>query len=291
VIKRRSLKLIKALALLCFVFLGVSTSAQTESAESNFIAIDHVPIVVHDLAVIKQLFSDELHFRVKDGRVHEGINNCFIKFENGTYLEFIVPLDSTQSIGKYYTTWLKAGSGATVPAISIRNRDELTKYLTARKIEFTLSANKVWSTITVQSGELFYIDYLNKNWRDPNTTHSNQALSLETTWILSNDIEGDSKKYQSYGFKQFQQMEWQGVTVQLLSLGISKLALLDAKSPFHLSSDFESPDRLGICGFTIKVASLEKLNSMLINLDKVELMANRTVVLLKDYNLFLEFVE
>ena len=68
---------------------------------ANFTSIDHVPVVVSNIDSIKRILS-ATHFTVKEGREHEGIKNCFIKFQDGTYLEFITPTDSLQRIGKYY---------------------------------------------------------------------------------------------------------------------------------------------------------------------------------------------
>jgi beta-lactamase class D len=65
-------------------------------------SIDHVPIVVNDLENVKEFLRGRLHFTIKEGKTHEGIKNCFVKFQDGTYLEFISPTDSLQAIGRFY---------------------------------------------------------------------------------------------------------------------------------------------------------------------------------------------
>src|SRR5690606_26994131 len=141
-----------------------------------------------------KLLSEFLHFKVKAGKDHQGIQNCFIKFQDGTYLEFTMPIDSSQAIGRYYSDILKKRQGGTSLAISVHNSDTIIDFLNAKSISFEVDSNRIWKTVEPKGIDLFFIDYSDKNWKDSkiNTTHLNTALSLESTYILSTNIELDA---------------------------------------------------------------------------------------------------
>jgi hypothetical protein len=275
------------------LFFALLTSILlTESYGQNSlkeISINHVPIVVSDLDKTKKIFM-ELGFKVKNGRKHVGIDNCFVKFADGTYLEFIVPLDSTFSIGKSYTKFLKQRQGATALAIDIEDTKNAQKFLSDKHISFESDSNSIWQTISppIKETEIFFIEYANKTWKDTkeNTTHSNGASALSEVWSITQNVAKEKSNYSKFGFKV-------SSNTHIINIGRSKLHVLDATKPNNLKGNFSNKNFEGICGFTIKVHSLEKLNNTLKSQKglKIIVQAKQTIVFMPELNFFIAFIE
>lgn len=287
--------------LIAIILLSQSACSQTKNKSEKleiqkdiFISIDHIPIVVNDLEKIKNIFKTQLHFTIKEGKVHEGIKNCFVKFQGGTYLEFIEPLDSSYSIGKYYASFLKTRQGGTSLAISIKNNDLAKKMLTEKNIPFSIdSSNKIWQTIELENYKLFFIEYSDHAWKEnpANTKHSNTATSLNSTYFLCDDINEEAKKYNHLGFTETEKGLYFEMPYKLFKAGQSSLYLLDGKYSSKINQLLNSKKLKGICGFEIKVNSLETFNKLVKQKSNVNYEKNRTTIYLKIYNIFLTFTE
>lgn len=280
--------LITIFILTCFV--GV-TNGQTQN--SNFISIDHIPIAVKNLDNLKKVLSELLHFNVKEGKEHEGIKNCFIKFQDGTYLEFTTPIDSLQTIGKYYADFLKNRQGGTSLAISIKSSDTLINYLDTKSISYKIDSNRIWKTLEPKGIDLFFIDYSDKQWKDSktNTTHWNTARSLESVYILSPNIDVDVKKYKSFGFSELKNGNFLNIPYRHLMIGHSNLYLLYTSKSNKIEQSLNKQSLTGICGFEIKTKSLSALNKLLQKAEKVTIEKKQTIIYLQDLNLFFVFTE
>lgn len=281
----------KILFLLTFVVSKFSLFAQTSLTG---ISVNHVPIVVSNLQQVKTVFTD-LGFKIKNGREHEGINNCFIKFQDGSYLEFIEPIDSEYSIGKYYTDFLKNKQGATALAIDVQSTEVAKLFLSKQNVRYTTDSNSIWQTIDpeIKGKELFYIEYANKNWKDTkeNTTHPNSVLQLNTTWFLTKNLKESIKKYTNLGFESEGKNLYFGMKAHILRLAKNKLVLLEA-SP-KLPSYITDKSLEGICGFTIKTSSVDSVRKFFKDKPQQVIIANQkqTLVYFSEYNFFIEFVE
>lgn len=281
----------KILFLLTFVVSKFSLFAQTSLTG---ISVNHVPIVVANLQQVKTVFTD-LGFKIKNGKEHEGINNCFIKFQDGTYLEFIEPIDSKYSIGKYYTDFLKNKQGATALAIDVQSTEAAKLFLSKQNVRYTIDSNSIWQTIDleIKGKELFYIEYANKNWKDTkeNTTHPNGTLQLSTTWFLTKNLNESIKKYTNLGFELEGKNVHFGMKAHILRLAKNKLILLEA-SP-KLPSYITNKNLEGICGFTIKTSSIDSVRKFFKDKPQQMIVANQkqTLVYFSEYNFFIEFVE
>lgn len=256
-------------------------------------SIDHIPIVVNDLEKVKDIFKNQLHFTIKEGKVHEGIKNCFVKFQDGTYLEFIEPLDSSYSIGKYYANFLLTRQGGTSLAISIKNNDLAKKMLIDKNIPFSVDSNKIWQTIELENSKLFFIEYADNNWKEnpTNTKHSNTATSLNSMFFICDDINEEAKKYNHLGFIETEKGIYLETPYKLFKAGQSSLYLLDGKNSSKINQLLTSKKLKGICGFEIKVNSLLTFNQQIMQKDNVIKEKNRTTIYFKDYNMFLAFTE
>ncbi len=268
--------------ILFFTFFTLATNGQAKQPNA-LLAIDHVPIVVKDMDSIKKLFSNTLHFTIKNGREHEGIKNCFIKFQDGTYLELVTPTDSLQATGKFYTAFLKKRAGGTALAVSVNSVDTVMKKLMAQSIIFESSNTNFWKTVSPKDDDIFFIEYADKRWKDSklNTTHSNLAYSLRSIFLLSDSIILDIKKYTSFGFTKKESGYYQGIPYSRMQAGNSNLYLLNAANK----------NSTGICGFEIKTASLKQLNSLLPKTANVLMEKNKTIIHIPELNLFLTFTE
>lgn len=259
----------------------------------HFQSIDHLPIVVNDLEKIKDILKTKLHFTIKEGRAHVGIKNCFVKFQDGTYLEFIEPLDSSYSIGKHYSHLLKIKQGGTSMAIAIPNADSVKKMLTEQNIQFAVDSNKIWQTIEPEKSTLFFIEYADKNWRDNATvtTHQNTAMSLRSTYYLCDDIEEEARKYRQLGFAESANGEYLETPYKSFKIGQSNLYLLDSKKSMKINQLLHPKNSYGICGVEIKANALDTFNNLIMQNDDVVFEANRTTIYFKAYNLFMTFTE
>lgn len=281
---------ILAIAAFLSCFIG-TTNGQT--MESQVVSIDHVPIVVKDLDQLTKILSESFQFKVKEGREHAGIKNCFIKFRDGTYLEFVTPVDTLQAMGKYYARFLKNRSGATALAIAVNHSDSVIHYLNEKSISHTVDSNRIWKTIEPLNSDLFFIDYSDKQWKDSeiNTTHPNTAISLKSTYMLSLHPEEDANRYQTYGFKVLENGTFQSIPSKHLMIGNSHLYLLAERRSTHNNESIQEQSSSGICGFEIRVSSLDELNQHLQKTENVQVEEKQTIVYLTDIKLFLVFTE
>lgn len=260
---------------------------------SLFNSIDHIPIVVNDLGKIKDIFQNQLYFTIKEGQVHEGIKNCFVKFQDGTYLEFIEPLDNSKTIGKYYADFLKTRQGGTSLAISISNAELVKKMLKEKSLPFTADSNKLWQTIEPENSNLFFIEYANKNWKEnaTKTTHSNTATSLTSTYFLCNDIDKEVEKYKNLGFTEIEQGNYLETPYTLFTVGKSNLYLLSGQNSSKINQSLNSKKLQGICGFEIRINSLQVFNGQIKQNKNVVFEKNSTTIYFSDYNIFTTFTE
>lgn len=268
------------------------TNGQTQS-EIPFIAIDHTPIAIKNIDRVKKTLSDSLGFTIKEGNEHSGIKNCFVKFQDGTYLEFITPVDSLPDIGKYYANFLKKREGGTSLAISINNADTITRFLKDKNIQFEIDSNKIWKTIEPKNYDLFFIDYNDKNWKDSktNTTHLNNALSLKTTYIIENKQNKYEEKYKQLGFIESEKATILDASYKTFLVGKSSICILNTSSTKKIISKFNKQNFSGICGFQIKVSSLKQLKSKLTRSKNVMYEKGKVIYFFPENNFFFEFTE
>jgi len=279
-------------AIMLFIFSCVAAIAKAQTTNSHFISIDHVPVAVKNLTAVKKLLT-ALHFTIKEGKEHEGIKNCFIKFPDGTYLEFTSPVDSVQPTSRYYTEFLKNRQGGTSLAISTDNADSLENFLTASAVPYTTDSNRIWKTVEPKGLDLFFIAYVDKQWKDSktNTTHGNTARSLASVYMLSPNVDADVKKYTGMGFKELKNTQFLQVPHKHLQIGRSNLYLLESAASKKITQSFSTPATTGICGFEIKTRSLKTFNKLLANYEKRETGKHHTIIYLNDINLFFIFTE
>jgi hypothetical protein len=94
---------------------------QLRPGDLTLVHLDHVPIAVRDLQSAEKQFGS-LGFTIKPGRPHQnGIENCSIKFADGSYIELITSHNGTDAVAREYQQFLKTGEGASY--VFLRDRD------------------------------------------------------------------------------------------------------------------------------------------------------------------------
>ena len=97
--------------LLSFLFLFFCCTSSA-SAQQGVLGLDHIPVVVKDLARAKLDF-EKLGFTLKPGRPHDnGLRNEHVKFANGTEIELVTPSEASDALSTQYVEWLRGGDGA-----------------------------------------------------------------------------------------------------------------------------------------------------------------------------------
>jgi hypothetical protein len=259
----------------------------------NYIGIDHIPIVVKNLDSIKKIMSQKLHFTIKEGKIHEGIKNFFIKFKNGSYLEFIAPIDTLHSIGKEYYKYLEKRQGANTMTISILNSDIVVNNLHKLHMPYHLDSYKIWRTVEPANADVFYIEYSNRSWQEKKefTTHQNNSISLNATFIKSKSLKQDISKYKNIGFKEIGNTTILGTTCKKLQIGKSILYLFDSKEINATTSKFSYQYFSGICGVEIKTSTLNTIRKNLAGNPNAIIENDKIVFFLKDINFLIIFTE
>ncbi len=283
----------RILILLSFLFYFCNSVNGQISSVSTFISIDHIPIVVKNIDSVKKTLSETLGFKIKEGKEHLGIKNCFIKFQDGTYLEFIKVVDSLQAMGNYYANFLKNRQGGSSLAISVKSTDNVIRFLQEKNIPFEIDSNRIWKTLEPKGYQLFFIEYNNKNWKDSktNTTHFNKALSLKTTYMIDTGLQQYENKYKQLGFFEGKKGAILGIPYKTLLIGQSKLCLLNAAKAKRIISIFNTQQFFGICGYEIKVSSLKELERIIPKSKNVLFEKEKIIYFFADSNFFLEFTE
>ncbi len=259
----------------------------------NYIGIDHISIVVKNLDSIKKIMNQKLYFTIKEGKIHAGIKNFFIKFDNATYLEFIEPTDTLHSIGKEYYKYLEKRQGATTMAISILNSDIVVNNLHKLHMPYHLDSNKIWKTVDPTNANVFYIEYSNRSWQEKKefTTHQNNSTSLNATFIKSKNLQQDISKYKNAGFKEVSTTAILGVKCKKLQIGKSMLYLFDSKEINATTSKFPSQYFLGIYGVEIKTSTLNAIRKNLAGNPNAIIENDKIVFFLNDLNFLIVFSE
>jgi hypothetical protein len=85
--------------------------AAPASAQQRVLGIDHIPVVVKDLARARADFT-ALGFTLKPGRPHaDGLENAHVKFADGSEIELISPTTAADALSSQYLDWLREGDG------------------------------------------------------------------------------------------------------------------------------------------------------------------------------------
>ncbi len=154
------------IALLLVVAATISASAQ-----QKVLGLDHIPLVVKDLARATADF-ERLGFVLKDGRPHDnGLRNQHVKFADGTEIELISPTEAVDALSLQYVDWLRDGDGA-----------------------FSVGLYRPGSKNTPPPGVFFDARQHSPTDRPEHFEHPNSAFALSGVWLAGSPAERQLEK-------------------------------------------------------------------------------------------------
>lgn len=165
------------------LFAGVAPASTGAPAKPVIAPVDHVPIAVRSLDAAAQTFRS-LGFHLKPGRLHaNGLNNWFVKFADGRYLELISPQQGgTDSLSRHYAELLKSGEGGAFLALRTNDLAGAAQRLAQGKIDSNFSTGDAFSTLALTRPSLawlFVIEYRQPVKESPALyVHANTARGL-----------------------------------------------------------------------------------------------------------------
>ncbi len=293
-------------ALLAAAALALATPWMVAAAGSDVtqhsivgagVELNHVSVVVHDLAAVQALFRDRLGFNVQfGGRFPQGVENAGIDFPNHTYLEFLGVYDPAKAASTDVAAALKDHEGAIGVGLETDSAahalEVLREHDISAKIETTTDADYdepgekasgtwIWREIDLPGaipGGPFFIEYNRADQAarakaDPaaqrkralERTHPNGALRLSAVWIAVHDLGAGVKAYQSLGLTSGPSVDFPelSATGRTIVAGTGRLLLLAPKPGVGPVADFLASRGEGIMGVTIEVADVARMRDYL----------------------------
>ena len=156
---------------LFIVFLLVFVVAGSVSAQQRVEGLDHIPVVVKDLARATADF-ERLGFVLKPGRPHDnGLRNAHVKFADGTEIELISPTAAIDALSVEYIEWLRDGDGP-----------------------FSLGLYRPGSKNTPPPGVFFDARQHSPTDGPEHFEHPNSAVALSGVWLAGSPAERQLEK-------------------------------------------------------------------------------------------------
>lgn len=156
---------------LFIALLLVFSVAASASAQQSVLGLDHIPVVVKDLARAKADF-ERLGFVLKPGRPHDnGLQNAHVKFADGTEIELISPTEAIDALSVQYIEWLRNGDGA-----------------------FSVGLYRPGSKNTPPPGVFFDARQHSPTDRPEHFEHPNSAVTLSGVWLAGSPAERQLQK-------------------------------------------------------------------------------------------------
>lgn len=188
----------KRLFLIISILLVLPAASQLTSdpPRINHLRLDHVNIAVADLAAAQRFFQDTLGFSIKPGRRHaNSIENCFIKFADGSQLELISAKQPDDALAAWYLRRIRQFPGGSGAFVCLRAQSEQQLGQLARRLKATgypVIANDYRYARLISFPEdsplhrLFFIWYRRPAADAPHlTTHANGAQSMQQVWLAA----------------------------------------------------------------------------------------------------------
>ena len=273
-------------------------AAQTPSILGRGMGVNHVSILVHDLAATLGLFRDQLGFNANSwGRFAEGLENGGIEFSNHTYLEFLAVYDPQKAASSDEVAFLKDHEGAIGFGLETDSAQRAAKFLRSRgigaKVVTTTSEGYVDPGVKFSGtwlfreidlpketpGGPFLIEYNRANQperaKDPEVArkraleriHPNRAIRLSAVWIAVKNLNASIETYKRLGLVPGRAIEVPELAADGREIAAgSGLLLLLAPKAAHNSGpvdDFLASRGEGLMGVTIEVADIARVRDYL----------------------------
>ncbi len=259
------------------------------------IGLDHLGIVVKDLAATKKTYTEIFGFKnATEGKLPNGLNNLVFYFEDGTYIEFIHPYDAKKAA--FYANFVKKFEGGVFYVLAISSAKDTDAFM--RKRGFNLSKprsgtillkgekkepKELWRTYFLEKSPFpgdpfFYIEYKpeirkefmnklkNRGVRRKYFRHRNTALSLKAVWMAVPDLDAAIKIYQKMGSpvgKKFDdpRLDAKGCIIEAGEGMILLYSPASKKSP--VATFLDERKRPTILGISLQVGSIIAVRNLL----------------------------
>ena len=268
----------------CVVVFGLLLPLSGALAQSEAPALDHVRVLVHDIAAAQGAFH-ALGFEMRrpEASVYqEGSAHNSAPLQDGTYLELIGVADRDKLLKSrpWIVDFLEHSQGAHSVGVIVTSAQAVADRLQSRKIDaplFKLAASQPGAKpillitpklASLPEGTIFFVEY---PWQRSSGTsrtqfvQPNTALGTIAVWILVKDLEAASKDGEILGFQPGRLLDFKalGARGREFQTGNGSLLLLEPTSPNKPAADFSRERGAGVMGVTLAVGELGKAKSMI----------------------------
>jgi catechol 2,3-dioxygenase-like lactoylglutathione lyase family enzyme len=263
------------------IALGLSLLSSSALGQAETGSIDHVRILVHDIAAAQNQYRNVLGFDLSreeaftypEGSAHNGA-----KLTDGTYVELIGVADREKLLKSrpWIVDFLQNHQGAHSVGMIVTSAKDVADRLQSRGIEapiFNLvnphrGAKPILLVtprlVNLPDGAIFFVEYpvqvSAQTVVQPNTTEGTVAV-----WIVVKDLEKASQESESLGFHAGRLVEFKnlGARGRELETGRGKILLLEANSLGKPTADFVRERGQGMMGFTLAVGDIARAQSLI----------------------------
>jgi catechol 2,3-dioxygenase-like lactoylglutathione lyase family enzyme len=262
------------------IALGLSLVCNRAIGQSGTSGIDHIRILVRDIAAAQSQYRNVLGFDLSraapitypEGSVHNGA-----ELSDGTYLELIGVGDKDKLLKSrpWIVDFLRSHEGAHSVGMITTSAKEVADRLRSRGIEAPIS--KLVSShpgekpillvtpklVNLPEGSIFFVNYPEqepvRTVVQPNTTQATLAV-----WIAVKDLEESSREVERLGFPPRRLLDCKslGVRAREFETGLGKILLLEASSSGPVANFLHERGQ-GVMGFTLAVSDLAKAQSVI----------------------------
>jgi catechol 2,3-dioxygenase-like lactoylglutathione lyase family enzyme len=269
------------IGLMAAIALGLPLLCSSALCQSEVATIDHVRILVHDIAAAQNQYRNLLGFdmsRAKPFIYPEGSAHTGTEFTDGIYLELIGIADRAKLVKSrpWIVDFLQDHQGAHSVGMITTSAKDVADRLQSHGIEaplFKLVSSHPGAKpillvtpklVNLPDGAIFFVEYpVQPSARtvvQPNTTQGMAAV-----WIVVKDLQKASQKSEALGFHpgrllDFKQLGAQGRELQT---GPGKILLLEANSSGKPTASFLRERGQGVMGLTLAVGDIAKARSLI----------------------------
>lgn len=253
---------------------------------SSNISIDHIPIVVRDLALAKKEFNN-LGFTIKAGRLHENtINNAHLKFQDGSALELITASEPRDDLAQFYINFLANDEGPAFISLEVETPDQFEKQLSTYNLTKTEGSYYIWYTFPKNHplSYFFFIHYKQVVKDEPkHLHHSNTAVGIGSITLTKADFSEEVRFFAKLGFETKE--SGNDPSIRHISIGKARLIMNETHSP--------STHNRPIAALSIQVEDIGKAREQVADMQSFSVTDDHVISLSRSnlYNLELTFVQ
>jgi catechol 2,3-dioxygenase-like lactoylglutathione lyase family enzyme len=279
------------LLLATFPLSAQTTSAPTQTLIGQGRGVDHVGVVVRDLAQAQHDY-EQLGFKVsKGGHFPGGVSNSLVFFQNDSYLELLTANGDKSTKGSdaaALADFLRKHEGAMFLGINVSSAKGAADYLKAHNFDVegpepgsimvegqTTPPPPMWFDVGVNdkpaAGKegltlpVFFLEYVStdrmeKRRAEGSMDQANTAMGIHSVWFAVHNVQAQSRTLHTAGFEAgaSREAKFIGGHGQEMPAGQGVLVILESSDNNSLLTKYLSDHDEGIFGLSIEVADLGK---------------------------------